>query len=267
MIGMRNTTLDYVRYVGQMLSGFRVRHEQELAELRSRDVAPLLDLGHPQRVLDLANGRLRPQYSLLRGEGHRVIGVDLVNQSGAGWTDRSYRVARWLYRRQLPLSARALLADTLVCGNVNTLPFGAGAFNWVTSIAALEHFLDVPSVVAEIERVLQSGGVAWVLIHAFTCPSGGHNVSLSQIPLRHIPRGIDAWDHLRQRRLPFHVPLNEWRIPQYLAEFAQHFDIVKHYCAMREGEELLTPEIERELAAYTRDELTCGAYVIVARKR
>ena len=35
---------------------------------------------------------------------------------------------------------------------------------------------------------------------------------------------------------------------------------------MREGERLLTPEIEAELAAYSRDELTCGAYVIVARK-
>jgi hypothetical protein len=84
--------------------------------------------------------------------------------------------------------------------------------------------------------------------------------------LKHLPDGVDAWDHLRQRRLPFHVPLNEWRIDQYLAEFSKHFEIVKHYCAMREGDEFLTPDIEAELADYSRDELTCGAYVIVACK-
>ncbi|MBI5564936.1 MAG: methyltransferase domain-containing protein [Chloroflexi bacterium] len=250
-----------------MLSGFRVQHEQRLAELRVYDVEPLLDLSQPQRVLDLANGRLRPQYTLLRGAGHRVIGIDLVNRPSADWTDRSYRVARWLYRQRQPQSVRVRRDDLLVCGNVNTLPFGSGAFDLVTSIAAFEHFLDVPSVVVESARVLRSGGVAWVMIHAFTCPSGGHNVSLSQIPLRHIPAGIDPWDHLRQRALPFHVPLNEWRIQQYVDEFAKHFEIVKQYCALREGEDLLTPAIERELAAYSRDELTCSAYVIVARKR
>jgi hypothetical protein len=35
---------------------------------------------------------------------------------------------------------------------------------------------------------------------------------------------------------------------------------------MREGEHLLTPKIEAELSEYSRDELTCGAYVIIARK-
>jgi hypothetical protein len=81
-----------------------------------------------------------------------------------------------------------------------------------------------------------------------------------------LPDGVEAWDHLRKRRLPLDVPLNEWRQKQYLEAFARHFDIVKHYCAMREGEHLLTPDIERELSGYSREELTCGAYVIVARK-
>jgi hypothetical protein len=35
---------------------------------------------------------------------------------------------------------------------------------------------------------------------------------------------------------------------------------------MREGERLLTPAIQTELSDYSRDELTCGAYVILARK-
>ena len=86
-----------------------------------------------------------------------------------------------------------------------------------------------------------------------------------EIPLQTLLDGIDAWDHLRKRRLRFHVPLNELRIQQYLDEFGRHFEIVKHYCAMKEGEHLLTPEIEAELSKYSRDELTCGAFVIVTR--
>ena len=63
------------------------------------------------------------------------------------------------------------------------------------------------------------------------------------------------------------MPLNEWRQAQYLDTFAQHFEILQHYCTTREGEDLLTPAIESELAGYSRDELTCAAYVIVARRR
>jgi len=84
--------------------------------------------------------------------------------------------------------------------------------------------------------------------------------------MRKIPKGIDTWDLRRRRRLPFHVPLNEWRQYQYLEEFKKRFEVLKDYCAMREGEAYLTPGLETELSGYSRDELTSGAYVIVARK-
>ena len=86
------------------------------------------------------------------------------------------------------------------------------------------------------------------------------------IPLRTIPSGVEAWDHLRKHRLPIEVPLNEWRVEQYLGAFSRLFEILKNYCAMREGEELLTRAIAAELSNYSQEELTCGAYVIVARK-
>jgi SAM-dependent methyltransferase len=242
-----------------------VRDEQALADERLQDITPYLDLSCPQRVLDLANGRLLPQYILLQAAGHRVIGIDLINRpQPLNSEEIGYRVARWLYARRVP--GYSIAYHTLTCGDVAILPFPSESFDLVTSIAAFEHFLNAPAVVAELERVLRPGGVAYIRIHPFTCPSGGHNLKLMEIPLRHLPAGVDAWDHLRRRRLPFHVPLNELRIDQYLAEFAKHFEIVKHYCAMREGEEFLTPAIEAELAAYSRDELTCGAYVIVACK-
>jgi SAM-dependent methyltransferase len=260
---MNMALLDYARYIWQMLAGSRLRHEQQLAGWRARDITPLFASNHPIDVLDLANGWLRPQYSIMRAAGQRAYGVDLINRPVSNRPAASYRVARWIYRRQLGYQA---IDDTLACANVNRLPFAANTFEMVTSIAAFEHFLNMPMVVAELVRILRPGGIGWVLIHVFTSPSGGHNVALSEVPLRHLPKGIDAWDHLRSRRLPFHVPLNEWRIDQYLAEFSKHFEILKHYCAMREGEEFLTPEIRQELSSYTQDELTCGAYVIVARK-
>jgi hypothetical protein len=53
---------------------------------------------------------------------------------------------------------------------------------------------------------------------------------------------------------------------QYPQAFTEHFEILKRYCAMREEEDLMTREIQAELSAYSRDELTCGAYVLVVRK-
>lgn len=257
---------DYVRYTWQMLTGFRVNHERRLAAMRERDIAPYLDTGRRLQILDLANGRLRPQYILLMADGHRVYGVDRINRPPSNWADTGYRVARWLYIRHVRSHARFATCQTLMCGDVNDLPFADNTFDLVTSVAAFEHFLNVPTVVAEMQRAMRPGGVAWICIHLFTSPSGGHNLSLTEIPLRTIPAGVDAWDHLRKRRLPFHVPLNKWRRDQYVEAFAHHFTILKHYCAMREGEALLTTQIESELWMYSRDELTCGAYVIVARK-
>ncbi len=153
----------------------------------------------------------------------------------------------------------------LVCGDAGKLPFASGSFDLVLSILAFEHFLDVPAVIAEVARVLRTGGVLWACIHPFTCPSGAHNLARIGVPLRRIPSGVDPWDHLRKRRLPFPVPLNGWRIPQYLDAFAQRFEIVRHYCFAHEGEAWLTPEIQAELRDYSSEELTCMRYVIVGK--
>jgi SAM-dependent methyltransferase len=256
---------DYVSFGWQLLSGSRRNHERHLADIRQSDIAPYLDENPPLRVLDLANGYLRPQYILLKGVGHRVYGIDLVNRPERSYLNTAYRIARWLYIRGLA-SPTSDHGERLACGNVAHLPFSENSFDLVTSIAAFEHFYDVPSVVAEIRRVTRPGGLVWVWIHPFTSLSGGHNLSLTEIPLRTIPAGIDPWDHLRRRHLPFHVPLNKWRIDQYVKTFESHFQILKRYCAMREGEEFLTREIENELSPYSRDELTCGGYVILAHK-
>ena len=261
-------TQDYLTAISQILRGKRTQGEIDIAWMRSADIDDLIDLSSSLRILDLANGRLRPQYQVLQSEGHQVYGIDLINRPAWSFEYQGYRLARLIFSLYLPHGNRANAHMRLVCGDVSRLPFTSSYFDLVTSVAALEHFLDVPSVVSEVNRVLRPGGVAWISVHLFSCPSGAHNLRLMEIPLKNIPDGIDAWDHLRQRRVKITVPLNEWRIADYIECFASRFEILKHYCALREGEHLLTPEIEAELSGrgYTRDELTSGAYIIVARK-
>ena len=262
---MKQQIKDYLRFGWQIISGERLAHERSLAHVRAADLAPYVNNVQSLCFLDLANGQMRPQFLLLLANGHRVYGIDRVNQIKSNWEHRAYRFARWLYMRQIR-SLSTKRDETLVCGDVARLPFPKNSFDVVTSIAAFEHFLEIPLVVKEIHRVLRPGGLIWVWIHPFTCLSGGHNVSLTEVPLRSVPYGVAPWDHLRQRILPFHVPLNEWRIHQYIQEFSAHFEMLKQYCALREGEALLTGELERELSQYSRDELTCGGFVILARK-
>lgn len=257
---------EHARFLLDLTRGRRAAHERQLAAWRRRDLDSQVDFSRPIAILDLANGRLRPQYTLLKRAGHRVVGVDLVNRPAHDLTAVAYRVARWLYARSFNGDV-ASSDDTLVCGNVTALPFPEASFDLVTSVAAFEHFLDVPRVIDELHRVVRPGGLVWACIHLFSSPSGGHNVTLTEVPLRTLPHGIDAWDHLRRRRLPFHVPLNEWRRDQFLSAFERRFDVVNHYCALREGEDWLTPTIRAELGAFSEDELTCAAYVIVAKRR
>jgi SAM-dependent methyltransferase len=261
--------IDYFRFAWQLVVGIRLKMELNIDRMRQDDIANYLVQHKLLDILDLANGRLRPQYTILNSRGQHVVGIDLINQPVKNPTEIAYQLARWIYRLGLRTTDPPNHQHDLVCGDVGYLSFGDCSFDLITSVAALEHFLEIRRVIFEIWRVLRPGGVAWIAIHPFTSLSGGHNVSLCEVPLVHIPKEVDPWDHLRLRKLPFHVPLNEWRIHQYLEAFSAHFEILKHYCAMREGDQLLTPEIEAELVSsgYTRDELTCGAYVIVARKK
>lgn len=258
---------DYGRYIWQLISGFRIRHEEEIANLRHKDISQFFESLENAIILDLANGQLQPQYSILKFEGLNVFGIDLVNSPKNGFQESGYKLSRFIYNKQLKINNNKVLGKSLVSGDVNSLPFCESSFDLVTSVAAFEHFLDVPSVIKELSRIIKPGGIAWVYIHNFTSLSGGHNVKIMEIPLKKIPNEIQPWDHLRSRKIPFIVPLNEWRIHQYIEEFANHFEIIKHYCANYEGIDLLSSEIENELSEFSRKELTCREYVIVARKQ
>lgn len=257
---------DYLNFLLDLLSGKRYRAEQDAADMRQRDCKAIFLADKKLTVLDLANGSLRPQSQILSNSGHTVVGIDLVNIPMVSFKSVLYAVARFLYSLRLPRNA-ARAKPLYLASDVGKIPLKDDSIDLVTSIAAFEHFLDVPTVLAECRRVLKKDGYIWASIHIFSCLSGGHNIHRSLNPLQSLPKNIEPWDHLRKRKLSFSVSLNEWRKEQYVKEFSKHFEITKIECLGREGETLLTNAIKEELSDYTVDELTCAALLIVGRKK
>ena len=77
-------------------------------------------------------------------------------------------------------------------------------------------------------------------------------------------RTIPPWDHLRERRFPAQVYLNELRESDYRSIFARHFHIVDS-ATSSEGERLLTPQLQRELADYSFEDLTHSNLMLLLR--
>ena len=95
---------DYLSYLCEMACGTRARSERAAALAREVLLRNHLDLSRPLRVLDLANGRLRPQIYLLTKGGHDVTGVDFVNTSRSTFVDFCYAGLRSLLRLQLGMN-------------------------------------------------------------------------------------------------------------------------------------------------------------------
>lgn len=256
---------DYWGFFRDLISGRRAREELHCSETRSADTAEFVDYQKRLTVLDIGSGRLRPQTTILSGQGHAVVGIDLANSMAISARELAYRLARYIFKNQIARCNSAIHHPQLVCGNVNYLPFQDDSFDLITSVAAFEHFLSVDTVVREIRRVLKPGGVAWIAIHPFPCLSGGHNIGCRLYPNDRLPKNVEAWDHLRSRRLAFTVPLNEWRPIQYLDCFSKYLRIENAYFSAREGEQFLTQEVREELKDYSEEELLHASYTIVGR--
>ena len=101
----------------------------------------------------------------------------------------------------------------------------------VTSVAAFEHFLDVPQVLKETHRVRLGAAVSYgPWSHLFTSPSGGHNVSLSEVPLlHHSDAGLTLGIIYASDACHFTCRLNEWRTRAISCRsLGEHFEIVEH---------------------------------------
>jgi len=141
---------------------------------RFREVLAHADLATGQRVLDLGCGWA---YGTLwaRAQGCQVAGVDLGEDQ--------LRWARGALERGEGLG--------LARANAAALPFRAGVFDRAVSVEMMEHVFrpDRPRVLAEIARVLKSGGKL-----ALSTPNHAS-------PIEAMKRAAVRWPALR-RRLP-----------------------------------------------------------------
>jgi SAM-dependent methyltransferase len=145
-----------------------------------------------------------------------------------------------------------------------SLGFADESFDYLISNSVLEHVHDVDGAVREMARVLRPGGVVRVSIHLFPCLSGGHRMEWAY-PDEYRSDVIPPWDHLRERRFPAHVYLNEWRESHYLRAFSEHFDVLDS-SILTEGEHVLTPEIRAELADWSLQDLTHATLQLLATR-
>lgn len=243
-------------------------------------------------LLVLGCGYNYPDVLLYAPRVSEAVGVDVLGafyRDGliATWRDAASRERRWLlalldavakrghyaryFRHLKRLSGRPLdhAHAKLASYDGLHLPFPDAHFDIVLSNAVLEHVEDCPAVAAELARVTRPGGLSYHLWHNYYSYSGGH---MPDYVCRQAP-----WGHLRglyQKR-----GLNRLTPEAMAAAFAPHFAVsppvgrdAHHRPATDPGyqadhQELLTPALQAELAAYSRELLLTRAYLLIGSKR
>lgn len=118
---------------------FFTRVARDVAEVAPR--ASVLEIGP-------GPGRLAVKLAAL-DPGVRITGVDIAPD---------------MVKRASRLAARSGVADrvSFEVGDVAALPFHDATFQFVLSTLSAHHWPDPAAALAEIHRVLRSGGVAWI---------------------------------------------------------------------------------------------------------
>jgi SAM-dependent methyltransferase len=241
-----------------------------------------------RRVLDVGCGKSYWLTLLLATDGADVTGVDTeLVRPGLGWAklrdvarhngiERALRTAAWdvlfargYYRELARCIGRPLAferCDLRVYDGVN-LDLPDASVDLVVSHEVFEHVADLDGLLASLQRVLKPDGRTYIYIHAFTSLSGGHHIAWKH-PDTKPSRRVPPWDHLRERR---HADIPSWlnglREADYRRAFERRFDILDWIRVGPEGTALLTPEIRRELASYSEDELLTKGYIVIAAPR
>ncbi len=233
-----------------------------------------------KRILDVGCGQKYPLTLLFHNTQNIVTGIDLSHITSA-WKTLRYegleRVLKTILRKVFfdrKYYAYLEYISGLKLNNKNVdiryldvtnLPFDDNTFDLVVSNAVFEHVADVPKAVCEMYRILKPNGITYNDMHLFCSLSGGHSFDWSY-PDKNLPRIVPPWDHLRENLFPAHVYLNKLRERDYLLAFKQNFEILEWGATKLEGKRFLTPEIERELSDYSREELLKRGIIIIAKK-
>lgn len=106
------------------------------------------------------------------------------------------------------------------------LEFADESFDFVFSYDAFEHFARPDEVLAEISRVVKSGGYVWLLFGPlFLSPYGGHACPPITVPYSQIlwsERVIDDFTRSHGLQQINHSAINRWRIDSFRDLWDQH---------------------------------------------
>lgn len=275
-----------VRYKLANRDRFAAVHFEDFMRIRAVLEREWGEQARGKTILEIGCGQWRANVVLFAALGHKVIGIDpelppsslreqfaFVREHGIQRAAKSIAsdalfrrgfVARLL--KQLATERREL-PPTLLRVAGEKLPLPDESVDAVISNNVFEHVANVPAVVKEMRRVLKPGGIAHVIIHPFAAFSGGHHLAtIGHEGTLGRPLAIPAWDHLRKNLHPSGVYLNRLREADYRAAFEANLQTVEWHRRGPEGEQYLTPEIERELSHYTRRELLTGKLDYTGRR-
>lgn len=135
-------------------------------------------------------------------------------------------------------------------------PFDDGAFNYVYSHAALEHYQQPEASIAEMNRVLELGGL---MVHQIDIRD--HRF-FEKDPFRYLEQSPEAWNFGAMC-----FPVNQWRAFQFRDAFLrQGFEIVKMCKVRQEPEKLEGIVLAKEFAAMPRNEVSITGIVFILKK-
>jgi SAM-dependent methyltransferase len=242
-----------------------------------------------KRALDVGCGLFFPQTLLLHSIGCNVTGIDtflivpssnifhrlrIINNVPVG--EFLYRLGSEIpmvpeYYRSLaklahfPLRFRNL--DIRRCA-IEQAPqvFGSDTFDLIISNVTLEHMENLDQVCQCMEYVLKPKGIMRHTIHLFPSLTGGHNIPYGSDKL--VALGdVPPWDHIRERRFPATVRLNELRERDYRRIFERWFKVLEWNDEIFEPRSVLTHELRAELRDYSEEELLKRNITVILGKQ
>jgi len=270
-----------------------LRCKEDLSEL----LGPRLS---DSKILVLGCGYNYPDVVLWSSVARMVVGVDVIhvfwrNGNAALHYDRQKtcrtsiaglareltqrRIYRQYYDRLQALTGMSLEErfQDLVSYDGLGLPFADGVFDVVISNAVLEHVANPMRLMEEILRVTKPSGINYHLWHNYCSLNGAHimdNMAEAH-PWGHLlgDPEVESWIQFTK------TALNRVRPEEMIQLLSKFFRPIRIYGIDRkhakkdidadfeyEGEELLTPQLEKKLSQYTRESLLTRSYLFIGEK-
>jgi SAM-dependent methyltransferase len=137
-----------------------------------------------------------------------------------------------------------------------TFPFQSEQFNYIYSHAALEHYTDPEASMAEMNRVLEMGGL---MAHQIDIRDHRY---FEKDPFRYLEVSPENWNF---GDLGF--PVNQWRAATFRTAFErQGFEVLEACKIRRETEKLKGIALAPEFAALEKEAVAVTGIVFVLRK-